>query len=175
MTRTTSRLADAATLDESCKALINPDCNVVLGSHADEFDLKRKTAITNDATSILVAAGAAARAGRLFVIEYGAIAEGLKSVSKREDVSCKLPFEVTPILVSGFQGGGVIPLFVVRRETLESHNLMTAVLYKNEEESFWETPGFGADAVTQDAVQTIAGGLLAVINARNLKPVALLQ
>jgi hypothetical protein len=68
----------------------------------------------------------------------------------------------------GFEGGSC-PLFVVTREAGGLVNLVTAIPMKNDETFFWAVPGFAAGY--EEVVDQYMAALLAIINARNLKPI----
>jgi hypothetical protein len=61
------------------------------------------------------------------------------------------------------------PLFVVTREAEGLVDLMTAIPVQNDETLFWAVPGFAAGH--EELVGQYMTALLAIINARNLKPI----
>jgi hypothetical protein len=63
-----------ASLNEAHRALISPDLrSIVLGSLADNLDLKAQTEMVVDAHAGLDAAAKASLAGHLFVVDYATL------------------------------------------------------------------------------------------------------
>ena len=163
--------ARPASLNEARRALVNPALRgVVFGSFIGGLDLvTTQVEMALDAQASLDAAARASLAGRLFVVDYLTLVDDLDSVLDAMRVRViQPPFDVTPIFMPGFAGGSC-PLFIVTREAAGLFSLMTAIPMKNDETFFWVVPGFPADC--EELAYQIVTGLLAAINARDLKPI----
>jgi hypothetical protein len=160
-----------ANLNEARRALVNLALRrVVFGSCIGGLDLVTTSfEMASDAHASLDAAAGASLAGRLFVVDYATLVDDLTFiVDAMSGRVIQPPFDVTPIFMPGFAGGSC-PLFIVTREAEGLVDLMTAIPMKNDEKFFWVVPGFPQDCEELD--YKIVTGLLAAINARNLKPI----
>jgi hypothetical protein len=168
--RTPSR-GHPAGLNEARRALVNLALrSVVFGSCIGGLDLvTTQVEMASDAQASLDAAATASLAGRLFVVDYPTLVDDLDSVLDAiRGRIIQPPFDVTPIFMPGFVEGSC-PLFIVTREATGLFNLMTAIPMKNDETFSWVVPGFPADC--EELAYQIVTGLLAAINAHDLKPI----
>jgi hypothetical protein len=167
MTRSQGR---PASLNEARRVLVTPDLrSVVLGFHADSLDLREQVALASDAHACLDEAAKASLAGRLFVVDHATLIDDLDPIA--DTMTGRIvrpPFETTPIFMPGFEGGSC-PLFIIKRHTGGVVDLLTALPLKNNEKFYWGVSGFAAGCEDLVGAYTIA--LLAVIDARKLKPV----
>jgi hypothetical protein len=147
--------------------------SVVFGSCIGGLDLvTTQVEMASDAQASLDAAATASLAGRLFVVDYPTLVDDLDSLLDAiRGPIIQPPFDVTPIFIPGFVEGSC-PLFIVTREAtglFNLFNLMTAIPMKNDETFYWVSPGFPADC--EELAYQIVTGLLAAINAHDLKPI----
>jgi hypothetical protein len=160
-----------ASLTEARRALVNLALRgVVFGSCIGGLELvTTQVEMASDAHASFDAAARASLAGRLFVVDYDTLVDDLDSVL--DAMSGRIihpPFDVTPIFMPGFAEDSC-PLFIVTREAEGLVNLLTAIPMKNDETFFWVVMGFPADY--EELACQIVTGLLAAINARNLKAI----
>jgi hypothetical protein len=157
-------LRGRANLEEAHKALKDPALRRIgLGTEFNGFDTKRKNETAADARVKLHAAWGASLAGRLFVVNSADV--DVRSIlDNPTERGLHPPFDITPIFVTGFDGG-TCPLFIVKREAEGRVSVTTLLPSKDDEGFLWSVVG-GTNTLRTRYVEA----LLKTVT-RQLKPV----